>query len=217
MKHLKTYESLLEFNQPDQNIISDDEIIRRGKLEDKEAFGLLYKKYRPILLTICKRYCRNIDDAEDVLHDGFIKIFSKINTFKNDGGSFEGWMKHIMRNTALTFIKEDPKKNQINDIESVEYLLPIDGEDVKYGGNISRSKLLELIGKLPKGYQKIFTMYVFGGYSHKEISKELDISTNTSKSQLSKAKRFLRKILDEEHNIKVDTKGKTVRTPKVNT
>jgi len=148
------------------------------------------------------RYCGNIADAEDVLHDGFIKVIRNIDSFRDRGpGSLEGWMKRIMVNTALNFIRDHSRTKKLFEPEtSFEHLL-IDVEDRNYfevlAEKVDSKYLMELICELPPGYRTVFNMYVFESYSHKEIAHTLSCSENTSKSQLSKARQWLRNKLNE--------------------
>ena len=162
----------------------------------------LYEKHAPALLSLCMRYCGNIQDAEDVLHEGFIKIIRNVGGFRDGGkGSFEGWMRRIMVNTALNYIRDHAKERKFLDIDPIEdRLVPDDdseGEDFITGmaGHVSPQVVMDLICELPYGYRSVFNMYVFESYSHKEIAQALNFSENTSKSQLSKARSMLRKKL----------------------
>jgi RNA polymerase sigma-70 factor (ECF subfamily) len=165
--------------------------------------GILYDRYAPLLLSLCKRYCGNTEDAEDVLHDGFIKIMKNLEKFTpRDHGSFEGWMKRIMVNTSLNhlrsrsrdrnFFSSDPLRD-----ENLKEDLP---EGIHFfreiSGLVSKEDLMELICNLPQGYRTVFNLYVFESYSHREIAETLGCTENTSKSQLSKARAMLRKQLD---------------------
>jgi RNA polymerase sigma-70 factor, ECF subfamily len=167
---------------------------------DKASIGVLYDRHAPWLLAVCLRYTGNRNDAEDVLHDGFMKIIRSIKDFKQTG-SLEAWMRRIMVNTALNFIR-DRKREQIftdqdPDTESIQ---DVDDAEDPCGSNLSGEQLMELISSLPDGYRMVFNLYVMEDCTHREISEMLGISENTSKSQLSKARRFLRKRLYEYQN-----------------
>lgn len=151
---------------------------------------MLYKTYAKKVYPICLRYSHNTQEAEDNLQDGFITIFKKIKTYKGDG-SFEGWLKRIFVNQCLNNIRKS--KNIINNEISDE--IPDDNEDEII--KIETDTILELIQDLPTQYRLVFNLYILDNYSHKEISKELSISTNTSKSNLSRAKHILKEKLKE--------------------
>ena len=169
---------------------------------DPKSLEKLYDTYAPGLLSVCYRYLNNIADAEDVLHDGFIKIIQNSHKFKSRGaGSFEGWMKKIMVNTALNFIRDHAKEKRFVDIDPIYERINISEEDEtpfeELSGKIDQNIVMDMVCQLPAGYRTVFNMYVFETYSHKEIASELKISENTSKSQLSKARAILNKKLSE--------------------
>ena len=165
--------------------------------------GALYDRYAPALLGLCKRYCGNLEDAEDVLHDGFIKVLQNLGKFTpRENGSFEGWLKKIMVNTALNFLRNKNKERNLFNPGSVDKEDPAEEREednlffAEITGKVSREELMEMICKLPHGYRTVFNLYVFESYSHKEIAEALGCSENTSKSQLSKARAMLRKQLN---------------------
>ena len=167
-----------------------------------DAIKSLYEKHAPSLLSLCLRYCGNIEDAEDVLHDGFIKIIKNLHTFKpRKNGSFTGWIKRIMVNTSLNHLRDRSKENRITDIDPVIEKISIEDEDetgpVFDPEKFSRETIMTLICELPAGYRSVFNMYVFEEYSHSEIARIMKFSESTSKSQLSKARAALRKKLNQ--------------------
>jgi RNA polymerase sigma factor (sigma-70 family) len=161
----------------------------------------LYNRHAPGLLSLCLRYCGKVEDAEDVLHDGFIKIIQKLGTFKQrEEGSLEGWMKRIMVNTALNHLRDHSKEKMFVDIEPmVERLNEPDDEHwlENLAGRMTVEEVMGLLLELPSGYRTVFNLYAIESYSHKEIAGMLSISENTSKSQLSKARVMLRKKIHE--------------------
>ncbi len=170
-----------------------DRKIIEGVLKGKRhAQSLLYKQLAPSMLGICMRYAKSRDEAEDIVQEGFIKIFTKISGFRGDG-SIEGWMKRIMVNTAITYYKKNLKHQYHTDISKIEETLSSENnwEDELEEVNISKEKLMALIQGLPDGYKMVFNLFVFEQYSHKDIADTLGVSVNTSKSQLSKARRLL--------------------------
>jgi RNA polymerase sigma-70 factor, ECF subfamily len=167
-----------------------------------DAVKLLYEDYAPSLLSLCLRYCGNIEDAEDVLHDGFIKIIKRIHTFKTrENGSFTGWMKRIMVNTSLNHLRDRSKENKFLDIDPLVEKITSDEEDETDSminpERFSQEMIMKMICELPAGYRTVFNMYVFEDYSHREIAETLNLSENTSKSQLSKARTMLKKKLNQ--------------------
>jgi len=159
-----------------------------GCLKEKRwAQQVLYKHYVGLMYGICLRYTGNKVDAEDVMQDGFIKIFENIRLFRNEG-SFEGWMKRIMINTALCFLRQKTKNQLIYQQTEIADIVEDDNE---IENDIPYIELMNIIQKLPEGARMVFNMYAIEEYSHKEISELLGISEGTSKSQLSRARKTL--------------------------
>ncbi len=163
---------------------------------------LLYDNYAPGLLSLCLRYCGNIEDAEDVLHDGFIKIIRNVNKFrKQEKGTFEGWMKRIMVNTALNFLRDSARERHFLDFDPFNEIIPAPENEESFMDileeKIEMKILMDMICELPSGYRTVFNLYVFESYSHRAIAAELHCTENTSKSQLSKARAMLRKRLND--------------------
>ena len=185
----------------------EEALIKKAIARDAGAIEALYDRYAPSLLSVCFRYCGNREEAEDILHDGFIKIIQKIQTFRmRNDGSLEAWMRRIMVNTALNFLRDRMKEKSFVDIDPIlEKLNHYDEEKIdeeeKYL-SMGQEKIMNLICELPAGYRTVFNMYVFEEYGHKEIAELLQFSENTSKSQLSKARAMLRKKLNQMVNVK---------------
>lgn len=180
----------------------DKKLVKDLKRRKKGIYEALYQDYAPALLSVCLRYCCNIQDAEDVLHDGFIKILRHIDTFKaRSSGSFEGWMKRIMINTALNFLRDRAKERWSLEIDPVRERIPDEPEESNHWEDLNQQlgtdRIMQMICELPPGYRAVFNLYVFEGFSHKEIAEELQFSENTSKSQLSKARSLLRKKISD--------------------
>jgi RNA polymerase sigma-70 factor, ECF subfamily len=160
------------------------------------------------LLSVCFRYCGNRDDAEDILHDGFIKIIQNIQTFKiRSEGSLEAWMRRIMVNTALNFLRNRAKEKNFIDIDPIVDKIDLHDEEEADPEEIylqvDREKIMELICELPTGYRTVFNLYVFEEYGHKEIAELIACSENTSKSQLFKARALLRQKMNQLVNVKI--------------
>ncbi|HPR57273.1 MAG TPA: RNA polymerase sigma factor [Bacteroidales bacterium] len=164
----------------------------------RHAQNKLFKRYAPILLGICMRYARNKTEAEDILQESFIKIYSGISGFRGEG-SFEGWLKRIVVNTAITHNKQFFKHYFHSDIEEIDETQIEHEEQTKELPlvKIPQARLMAMIQKLPEGYRTVFNLYVFEQYSHQEIADFMGISVNTSKSQLMKARRVLIKQINQ--------------------
>ena len=179
-----------------------DELIERCILGKRLAQSDFYNKHSPFLFGISRRYAKNNTDAEDILQEGFIKIFKYLKDFRSEG-SLEGWMRRIIVTTSYNFYKRKSLINSNVEAENIHVALPGDHEIIS---NMSHEELLKIIQGLPNGYRMVFNMNTFDGYSHKEIGDRMNISVNTSKSQLSRAKSSLQKTIlslfqSEEHKI----------------
>ena len=140
------------------------------------------------MYAVCLYYSKDKDDAEDLLHNGFIKVFQKIEQFKGSG-PFEAWIRRVFMNTALELYRKKRILYSINeDIDYPEYI-----EDSDVVSQLSNDELIKLIQELPPAYQMVFNLYAIEGYTHKEISKMLDIAEGTSKSNLARARINLQK------------------------
>lgn len=181
-------------------MVSDEQIIKGCKKHKRRAFSLLYQKYGAVMLGVCVRYVRNRNEAEDVLQEGFVKIFKKIKTFEGRG-SFEGWLKRIMVNTAINYLKSN-KKFQLEeefDANNLNHTIGKSDEELfEANAEVPQEELISMIDDLPTGYKLVFNMYVLEGMTHKEIAESLGCSLGTSKSQLSKARKYLRTKLEEK-------------------
>ena len=141
---------------------------------------------------ICLRCAGNNMEADDILQEGFIKVFKSLHKFRNEG-SFKGWRRRTFINTAINHCKKNKKYAQMCDVEEIS---AIDKRSENVLDMLSREELLNLIQKLPKGYRTVFNLNVIEGYTHREIGEMLNISDNTSKSQLARAKEVLRKKIN---------------------
>lgn len=175
-----------------------EESILQGCIEGKRnAQYQLYGKFSSIMLGVCLRYSQSREEAEDILQEGFLKVFQNISSFRKEG-SLEGWIKRIMINHALNRFRKNRKQPFYEDIEDINETEIIDqNEEPAYNEQFPSEILLYMIQSLPQGYRVVFNMYVFEDFSHKEIAESLNISENTSKTQLMKARRLLRKKLEE--------------------
>ncbi len=176
-------------------MISEDQLIERCKKQDRAAQKILYDRYAGLMLAICTRYVYERSEAQDILQEGFLKIFLKISEFEGRG-SFEGWLKRVIINTAITHYHKSSKHNkyhyEISDVQETRF------ETEKYSeSEFTRDELFNVLNSLPEGYKVVFNLYAIEGYKHKEIGKLLNIDINTSKSQYSRAKKLIRKKLNQ--------------------
>lgn len=169
------------------------DLISNCKAGNQKAYEILYKKYYRVLFGIALRYSRTTFEAEDILQESFIKIFKKIDTYKPDG-SFEGWIKRIVQNTAINNYRSNLKFNSNIDIAIPEN--DIHDESINnVFDSLETKEILQLLNQLPEGYRVVINLFCIDGYSHKEIADMLNISIGTSKSQLFKAKEYLKQSI----------------------
>jgi|ERR1035438_2049719 RNA polymerase sigma-70 factor (ECF subfamily) len=174
----------------------------------------LYDRYAPRFLGICYRYWGNREDAEDIMHDGFLNIIRNIPRFHSQGeGSLEAWMTRIMVTTSLKYLRDHAKyrKNLVFDAIEDRVNIPDETDDYHYP-EISREILLKMITELPLGYRTVFNFYVMENYSHKEIAELLQCSESTSKTQLLKARAWLQRRIKEY--MKHEEYGKKISSPR---
>ncbi len=174
---------------------NESHIIAKCKTQDRVAQKTLYNKYAPLFFSICLRYIKNRPAAEDVMIESFYRIYSKINQYKGNG-SFEGWMKRIVINECLMYLRKNNNMNMHLELEKAKDL----SEPSHIISNINFNEVVNLLQQLPAGYRTIFNLYVIEGYKHREIAEQLGISINTSKSQLILAKKRLRALYKKKHN-----------------
>ncbi|HMT74131.1 MAG TPA: sigma-70 family RNA polymerase sigma factor [Chitinophagaceae bacterium] len=159
----------------------------------------LYRRFSPRMYAVCLRYAGNGEEAQDILQDGFIKVFKKLESFRGDG-SFEGWIRRIFVNTAIEYFRRKKYLTPVTEKEENT----IEGNYTSALDDLGAKDIMALVQQLSPGYRTVFNMYVVEGYSHKEIGDILGISEGTSKSQLSRAKVILqdmvRKHLDKNRS-----------------
>lgn len=172
-------------------MVNEEHLVTQCLKKDREAQRLLYRTYAGKMYGVCLRYVKDRTGADDILQEGFIKVFEKLNTFKLQG-SLEGWIRRIMVNTAINFIKKNVIYYADVDSENLGNAELIEDEAVS---RLSVEELVKLIGELPDGKRTVFNLYAYEGYSHKEIATILNISESTSKSQYAKAKKMLQERL----------------------
>lgn len=171
----------------------EDELITGCRKRDRNAQKSVYDTYSSKMYGLCYRYLKDAMEAEDVMIVAFTRIFERIDQFKGEG-SFEGWIRRIVVNEALTCLRKRRSMYLDTELEEADYKLDYRNlED-----HLQAEDLVQLINALPTGYRIVFNMYAIDGYSHKEIADSLGISENTSKSQLSRARTYLQKALKEQ-------------------
>lgn len=169
-----------------------EEALLQGCMENNAAAQKeLYEKYSPKMLAVCYRYGQNREDAEDMLQEGFIKVFSQIHTFENRG-ALEGWIRRITVHTCINILKKNKKFNESVDLIHANTLQL--REDA-IPSIMQAKEVIECIRLLPVGYRTVLNLYAIEGFSHKEVSQMLDIEESTSRSQYTRAKAMLEDIL----------------------
>jgi len=170
-------------------LLSLNELVKQCAKNDRRAQKEIYQLFAGKLFSICLKYSKNKQEAQDNFQDGFITIFDKIDQFKFKG-SFEGWLKRIMVNTVLLKYRNKNVLNIVTEEIPDEVIVDIDDDEV------SLDFLLNLIQELPDRYRMVFNLYVLDGFSHKEISKMLQIAEGTSKSNLARARAILKQKIE---------------------
>jgi len=179
-------------NSESNHNLLDSDLIKGCISGDRRMQELLYKKFSPKMYTICLRYAGNTDDAQDLLQEGFIKVYKNLDKFRSEG-SFEGWMRRVFVNTSIEHFRRKVNLNSITENEEKGI------EDNTWNAldSLAEKDILQLIQELSNGYRTVFNLYVVEGYSHKEIGDMLGISEGTSKSQLARAKMILQKKVNQ--------------------
>ena len=160
------------------------------------AQKLIYEQYYSAMLGVCLRYASNQEDALDILHDGFIKVFKNIHRYEQ-GTSLNAWIRRLMINTSIDYYRKLIKRRT----ENIDTVLDLKGKDVDAVSKCSEKEILGAVQSLTPAYRAVFNLYVLEGYSHKEIAQELNISESTSKSQLSRARSAIKELLVENNLI----------------
>ncbi len=171
--------------------MTEKDLIKKCASGDILAQKAFYEKFAGKMMGVCLRYAKDVEEAEDVMQDAFIKIFNKIPVYE-EKGSLEGWVRRIVVNTALDSYRKNKKHQQDVNADTVDYLLETKNHII---AELSAQDLLVIINNLPEGYRIVFNLFAIEGYSHKEIAERLGITESTSKSQYSRAKKLLRDIL----------------------
>ena len=173
--------------------LSEEQIIDGCCQGNRVAMQALYDQYAAKMFAICRRYIKDVPMAQDLLHDGFMIVFDKIGGFRKEG-SFEGWMKRVFVTTVLGYIRKKKLADMAYDYEET---LKIEDDSPVALDILSSKEILLCIDKLPDGYRTVLNLFAVEGYSHKEISEILNISEGTSRSQYSRARSALQKMLSD--------------------
>ncbi|MEI7734662.1 MAG: RNA polymerase sigma factor [Ferruginibacter sp.] len=180
--------------ESNQNVPESD-IIKGCINKDRKMQELLYHRFASKMYAVCLRYCKDAADAQDLLQDGFVKIFKNIEKFRGEG-SFEGWIRRIFVNTSIEHFRKSVKNYTVTDTHDISI------EDPSWNAldNLAEKDIISMIQQLSPGYRQVFNMYVIEGYTHKDIGEILGISEGTSKSQLARAKGILKKMVEQKLN-----------------
>jgi RNA polymerase sigma-70 factor (ECF subfamily) len=184
--------------------MTEEAIIKGCLTNNANAQRELFNLYSPKMLSVCYRYAINREDAEDMLQEGFVRVFSQLHSFENRG-SFEGWIRRVMVHTCINILKKNKKFNESVDLI---YANKIVIREESIPAIVQAKQVVECIRLLPMGYRTVINLFAIEGYSHREIGKLLDIEESTSRSQYSRAKSMLeeilikKKILQPTHKIK---------------
>ena len=169
-----------------------EEIILKGCLENNAASQeALYSRLSPKMLGVCYRFAKNREDAEDMLQEGFIKVFTQIHQYRNEG-ALEGWIRRILVHTCINILKKNKK---FSDSVDISYANGVGIREENIPSIMQAKQVVECIRLLPVGYRTVLNLYAIEGYSHKEIGNMLDIEESTSRSQYTRAKVMLEEIL----------------------
>ncbi len=174
------------------NTLSEQELVKKCLQGEKNAQELLFKTFANKMFAVCLRYSNAREDAEDILQEGFVKAFKNLKMFEFKG-SFEGWLRRIFVNTAIEHHRKNAKWMYSEDVQEVN----IENGDISILQRLRAEDLLKLVQKLPAGYRTVFNLFAIEGFTHQEIAAQLQISENTSKTQLFKARATLQKMIKE--------------------
>lgn len=174
---------------------NESQLIKKASSGNRDAQERLYKKHAPKMLSVCRQYIKDVHFAEDVMVQGFLKMFNKLDTFKFEG-SFEGWLRRIMVRESISYLRK--QQFVVYDDEVYE---KNQSEEISQSTDLDTEHIQQLIDKLPQGYKMVFVLYTVEGYKHKEIAEMLSITESTSKTQLLKARKLLQDQLRQQNII----------------
>ena len=174
-----------------------NDLVDKCRANDRKAQEMLYKQFAAKMLGVCMRYANDRMEAEDMLQNGFVKVFQKIKEYRGDG-AFEGWVRRIMAHSSIEYYRKHHKMMQVVELDNVNE----PSADPIAASNLDAKDLMALIQQLAPGYKLVFNLYAIEGYSHKEIGEIIGITEGASKSQLSRARAILK-----EQILKIEAKG----------
>ncbi|MGE5107283.1 MAG: RNA polymerase sigma factor [Sphingobacteriales bacterium] len=172
------------------HLISETDLILGCIEGNRRMQEILYQRFAPKMYAVCLRYAGNADDAQDLLQEGFIKVYNNLHKFRGEG-SFEGWIRRIFVNTSIEHFRRKSKLRTVAENENTG----AEDKSLTALDNLGEKDILKLIQELSPGYRTVFNLYVVEGYAHKEIAEMMGISEGTSKSQLARAKNILRDLV----------------------
>lgn len=186
-------------SQLSNHTISETDLIRGCIAGERRMQQELYDRFSPRMYGVCLRYAGNAEEAQDILQEGFIKVYKKMDSYRGEG-SFEGWVRRVFVNTAIEHFRRKTYQQPITE----QHENTIEGKNISVLDNLAVKDIMKLIQDLSPGYRTVFNLYVVEGYTHKEIGDMLGISEGTSKSQLSRAKVILQDMvktyIDKQRN-----------------
>lgn len=185
--------------------ISDSELVEGCIRGERKYQELLYRRYSSKMYGVCIGYAKDRADAKDILQDGFVKVFTNIYKYKGDG-SFEGWIRRIIVNTAIDHYRKTTKEAINMSAVDIEHAKDIQVE-VSVLEQMCAKDIMSLIHQLPNGARLIFNLYVVEGYTHQEIAEKLNINQGTSKSQFARARKLLQELIMKLYNIPQSSKN----------
>ena len=178
---------------------NEKQLIKKSIEGKREAQHYLYDKYAPKMLGVCRQYIKDLQFAEDVMVNGFVKVFKNLENFKHEG-SFEGWIRRIMIRESISYLR----KKQFVVFDDAIYERS-NADSISISSSLDVEHIQMLIDDLPEGYKMVFVLYAIEGYKHAEIAEMLNIAESTSKSQLFKARRMLQEKLKKQNNTSYGT------------
>ncbi len=181
-------------------MLNDEKLIKQCVDGNEKAQKALYDKYSATMMGVCYRYAKNHTDAEDILQEAFIKVFTSIHQFRN-AGSLEGWIRRVTVTTALNYMNRSKQIRESISLESMAYEVPLQAEEASI--KLNGKDLMDCIQSLPDGFKAVLNLFAIEGFSHREIAGMLDISESTSRSQYTRAKALLAMRILEQNKILV--------------
>lgn len=179
-------------NTESNPITSESDLIKGCIDGDRQMQQILYDRFASKMYGVCLRYAGNVEDANDILQEGFIKVFKNLGKFRSEG-SFEGWVRRIFINSAIEQYRKKVKLYNVSEV----YENTVEDKSLNALDILATKDVMNIVNELSPGYKAVFNLHVVEGYSHMEIAKMLGINEGTSKSQLARAKGVLKKIIEK--------------------